>query len=172
MGAEETPVIIVDTSLQKRLAAGDPVRVGMVGAGYMGRGIALQILTAMPGLRLVAIANRDASQAERAYREAGATELRSVASPAELDAAIAAGAYAVTDDPTVLCRAGGVEAVITALAVHHQVSPPTMNILTPDPACDLDYVPNSAREMKIEVALSNSFGFGGTNGTLAFRRFH
>ena len=105
-------MIIVDTSLQKRLAAGDPVRVGMVGAGYMGRGIALQILTAMPGLRLVAIANRDASQAERAYREAGATELRSVASPAELEAAIAAGAYAVTDDPTVLCRAGGVEAVI------------------------------------------------------------
>jgi 3-oxoacyl-[acyl-carrier-protein] synthase II len=71
-----------------------------------------------------------------------------------------------------LGAAGGVEAVITALAVHHQVSPPTMNIITPDPACDLDYVPNAARQMKIEVALSNSFGFGGTNGTLAFRRFH
>jgi 3-oxoacyl-[acyl-carrier-protein] synthase II len=68
--------------------------------------------------------------------------------------------------------AGGVEAVITALAVHHQVSPPTINIITPDPACDLDYVPGTAREMKIEAALSNSFGFGGTNGTLAFRRFH
>jgi predicted homoserine dehydrogenase-like protein len=105
-------VIIVDTSLQKRLAAGDPVRVGMVGAGYMGRGIALQILTAMPGLRLVAIANRDAGQAERAYREAGATELRSVASPGELEAAMAAGVYAVTDDPAALCRAAGVEAVI------------------------------------------------------------
>jgi 3-oxoacyl-[acyl-carrier-protein] synthase II len=71
-----------------------------------------------------------------------------------------------------LGAAGGVEAVITALAIHHQVSPPTMNILTPDPACDLDYVPNAAREMRIEAALSNSFGFGGTNGTLAFRRFH
>jgi 3-oxoacyl-[acyl-carrier-protein] synthase II len=71
-----------------------------------------------------------------------------------------------------LGAAGGVEAVITALAVHHQVSPPTINIFTPDPACDLDYVPGTAREMKIEVALSNSFGFGGTNGTLAFRRFH
>jgi 3-oxoacyl-[acyl-carrier-protein] synthase II len=68
--------------------------------------------------------------------------------------------------------AGAVEAVITALAIHHQVSPPTTNIITPDPACDLDYVPNTARDMKIEVALSNSFGFGGTNGTLAFRRFH
>jgi len=65
-----------------------------------------------------------------------------------------------------------VEALITVLAIHHQVSPPTMNILTPDPACDLDYVANAARDLKIEVALSNSFGFGGTNGTLAFRRFH
>jgi len=71
-----------------------------------------------------------------------------------------------------LGAAGGVEAVITALAIHHQVSPPTINIFTPDPACDLDYVPGSARDMKIEVAISNSFGFGGTNGTLAFRRFH
>ena len=71
-----------------------------------------------------------------------------------------------------LGAAGGVEALITALAIHHQVSPPTINIVTPDPACDLDYVPGSAREMKIEAALSNSFGFGGTNGTLAFRRFH
>jgi 3-oxoacyl-[acyl-carrier-protein] synthase II len=71
-----------------------------------------------------------------------------------------------------LGAAGGMEAVLTTLAVHHQVSPPTMNILTPDPACDLDYVPNTPREMRIEAALSNSFGFGGTNGTLAFKRFH
>lgn len=69
-----------------------------------------------------------------------------------------------------LGAAGGVEAVITVLAMHHQVSPPTINLANPDPACDLDYVPNVAREMKIDVALSNSFGFGGTNGTLAFRR--
>jgi 3-oxoacyl-[acyl-carrier-protein] synthase II len=69
-----------------------------------------------------------------------------------------------------LGAAGGVEALITVLAIHHQVSPPTINLTTPDPACDLDYVPNTAREMKIDVALSNSFGFGGTNGTLAFRR--
>jgi len=69
-----------------------------------------------------------------------------------------------------LGAAGGVEAVFTALAIHHQVSPPTINLANPDPACDLDYVPNTARDMKIEVAMSNSFGFGGTNGTLAFRR--
>lgn len=70
-----------------------------------------------------------------------------------------------------LGAAGGVEALITSLAVYHQKSPPTINILTPDPACDLDYVADTARDMKIDVALSNSFGFGGTNGTLAFRRF-
>jgi 3-oxoacyl-[acyl-carrier-protein] synthase II len=69
-----------------------------------------------------------------------------------------------------LGAAGGVEALITVLAIHHQVSPPTINLANPDPACDLDYVPNTAREMRIDVALSNSFGFGGTNGTLAFRR--
>ncbi len=69
-----------------------------------------------------------------------------------------------------LGAAGGVEAVYTALAIHHQVAPPTINLVTPDPDCDLDYVPNTARDMKIDVALSNSFGFGGTNGTLIFRR--
>jgi 3-oxoacyl-[acyl-carrier-protein] synthase II len=69
-----------------------------------------------------------------------------------------------------LGAAGGIEAVYTALAIHHQVAPPTINLLTPDPDCDLDYVPNTARAMKIDVALSNSFGFGGTNGTLVFRR--
>jgi 3-oxoacyl-[acyl-carrier-protein] synthase II len=69
-----------------------------------------------------------------------------------------------------LGAAGGVEAVFSILAIDDQVSPPTINLDTPDPECDLDYVPNTAREMKIDVALSNSFGFGGTNGTLLFRR--
>jgi len=69
-----------------------------------------------------------------------------------------------------LGAAGGVEAVFSALAVHHQVAPPTTNIFNQDQLCDLDYVPNTARQMKINVALSNSFGFGGTNGTLAFVR--
>jgi len=66
--------------------------------------------------------------------------------------------------------AGGLESVLTALAVHHQVSPPTINIFNQDPACDLDYCAHAAREMKIGVALKNNFGFGGTNGTLVFRR--
>ena len=69
-----------------------------------------------------------------------------------------------------LGAAGGVEAVFTALAIRDQVSPPTINLRTPDPACDLDYVPNAARKMPIRVALSNSFGFGGTNGTIVLAR--
>jgi len=66
--------------------------------------------------------------------------------------------------------AGGVESVFTVLAVHHQISPPTINIFNQDPECDLDYCANTARDMPIEIALKNSFGFGGTNGTLVFRR--
>ena len=70
-----------------------------------------------------------------------------------------------------LGAAGGAEALFTILALVDQVAPPTINHDNPDPQCDLDYVPNQARPMKIDVALSNSFGFGGTNGTLVFRRF-
>ena len=66
--------------------------------------------------------------------------------------------------------AGGIESVFTALALHHQVSPPTINIFNPDPACDLDYCANTARDMLIDVAVKNNFGFGGTNGTLVLRR--
>ena len=69
-----------------------------------------------------------------------------------------------------LGAAGGVEAVFSILALQNQVSPPTINLQTPDPQCDLDYVANAARRMAIRTALSNSFGFGGTNGTLVFRR--
>jgi 3-oxoacyl-[acyl-carrier-protein] synthase II len=66
--------------------------------------------------------------------------------------------------------AGGIESIFTALAVHHQVSPPTINIFNQDPDCDLDYCANTAREMRIDVAVKNNFGFGGTNGTLVLRR--
>lgn len=69
-----------------------------------------------------------------------------------------------------LGAAGGIEAVFTTLAVHHQVSPPTINIFNQDPECDLDYCANQARDMSIDVALSNSFGFGGTNGSMVVRR--
>jgi len=71
-----------------------------------------------------------------------------------------------------LGAAGGLEAGITALAVHHQVAPPTVNLDCPDEECDLDYVPKVKRAMKIDYALSNSFGFGGTNAALLFKRYH
>jgi 3-oxoacyl-[acyl-carrier-protein] synthase II len=66
--------------------------------------------------------------------------------------------------------AGGIESVFTVMAVHQQKVPPTINLLNPDPECDLDYCANTARDLKIEVALKNNFGFGGTNGTLVFKR--
>jgi len=70
-----------------------------------------------------------------------------------------------------LGAAGGIEAVFTALSIHDQIAPPTINLHNPSPECDLDYVPLVAREMKIRAALSNSFGFGGTNGVIAMKRF-
>ncbi|HVN45411.1 MAG TPA: beta-ketoacyl-ACP synthase II [Steroidobacteraceae bacterium] len=71
-----------------------------------------------------------------------------------------------------LGAAGVVEAIFSVLAIRDNVAPPTINYCTPDPECDLDYVPNTARQMKIDVSLSNSFGFGGTNGTLIFKRLN
>ena len=70
-----------------------------------------------------------------------------------------------------LGAAGGLEAGITTLAVYHQLAPPTINLEQPDEACDLDYVPNQTRPLAIAYALSNSFGFGGTNAALLFKRF-
>jgi 3-oxoacyl-[acyl-carrier-protein] synthase II len=71
-----------------------------------------------------------------------------------------------------LGAAGGIEAIATAFAIHHGVLPPTINYETPDPDCDLDYIPNQARKQEVEVALTNAFGFGGTNATLALKKFH
>jgi len=107
-------MIIVDTALEKRREAGNPIRVGLVGAGFMGRGIALQILSAVPGIRLVGISNRTLSEAERAYSQAGVDSTQKVETVSQLDRAIENGKYAVTDDPMVLCQSERVEAVIEA----------------------------------------------------------
>ena len=69
-----------------------------------------------------------------------------------------------------LGAAGGMEAAFSALSLKHGIIPPTINYIEPDPECDLDYVPNEARQAECQVVLSNSFGFGGTNATLAFRK--
>jgi predicted homoserine dehydrogenase-like protein len=105
-------MIIVDSALSARLAARNPVKVALVGAGYMGRGIALQILSAMPGLQLVAISNRNVEKAKLAYHDAGVEDVAQVSSVRQLEDCIRTGKYAVTDDPRLLCEAGQVEVVI------------------------------------------------------------
>ncbi|HSG47746.1 MAG TPA: hypothetical protein VLA43_08050, partial [Longimicrobiales bacterium] len=98
-------MIIVDTALERCEAEGRPIRVGIVGAGYMGRGIALHILQGCAGMRLSAVYNRDLEKAALAYTQAGAQRPPAVTSPAELDRRVAAGGCAITDDPFVLCDA-------------------------------------------------------------------
>jgi predicted homoserine dehydrogenase-like protein len=107
-------LIIVDTALEKRHVDGNPVRVAMTGAGYMGRGIAMQIVGKMPGMRLVAIANRTLQGAELAYRQAGIADPVRVGSVAELENTIARDRYAITDDGALVSRAGGIDVLIEA----------------------------------------------------------
>ena len=107
-------MIIVDKALEERERQGNPIRVGLVGAGYMGRGITLDILTTVPGMRLVAIANRTLSQAVRAYNEAGVDDVVTVDSASALEDAIAGKRYAVTEDALLLCRAGNIDAIVDA----------------------------------------------------------
>ncbi len=107
-------MIIVDTALERRHQEGNPIKVAIVGAGYMGRGTALQILTAMVGMSLVAISNRTISEAERAYQEAGIDSIKSVETVAQLEEAIEQEKYAITDDAMLLCQAQGIDAVIEA----------------------------------------------------------
>lgn len=105
-------MIIIDKALEQRRAQGNPIKVAMVGAGFMGRGIALQILSAVPGIRLVAIANRHIDQAKRAYAEAGIEDVCVVEKVEQLEDALRRGQYAVTDDAFLLCQAEGIEAVV------------------------------------------------------------
>jgi predicted homoserine dehydrogenase-like protein len=107
-------MIIVDTELAKRAAAGKPVRVALVGGGYMARCVALQIVTATHGMQLVAIANRTVGKAEAAYRDAGIHDFNRVSSIAQLEQSIARNQCAVTDDAMLVCQAGGIDAVVEA----------------------------------------------------------
>jgi predicted homoserine dehydrogenase-like protein len=105
-------MIIVDSALEKRRKEGNPVKVALVGAGYMGRGITLQIERYITGMKLVAIANRTIAAAERAYREAEVEAVRRVDSVSQLEAAIEKGDCAVTNDALMLCQAQGIDAII------------------------------------------------------------
>jgi predicted homoserine dehydrogenase-like protein len=104
-------VIIVDTALRRREEEGNPIRVGMVGAGAMGRALALQVRSAVAGMDIVAISNRHPEAAERAYRDAGAEKVLRVSDREELAEAIERGVPAYTDDPRLLCAAEGIDAI-------------------------------------------------------------
>jgi predicted homoserine dehydrogenase-like protein len=105
-------MIIVDRALQARAEAGDPVKVGLIGAGFMGRGIANQIINSVPGMELVAIANRHLDGAKRAYAEADIEDVQIVKTVERLEDAVAHGQYAVTEDAMLLCQANGIDALI------------------------------------------------------------
>lgn len=105
-------MIILDQALKARAELGKPVKVGMIGAGFMGRGIANQIINSVPGMELVAIANRHIDTAKRAYLEAGIENFQPVSSVVDLEDAIAQGGYAVTEDAMLLCAAEGIDAII------------------------------------------------------------
>lgn len=107
-------MIIVDTALKKREQEGNPVKVGVVGAGYMGRGLVLQILTAIPGMDVAAVSNRTISKAATAYQQAKIEDITSVTTVGQLEDAIHQGKAAVTDDPMLLCQAEGIDAIVEA----------------------------------------------------------
>jgi predicted homoserine dehydrogenase-like protein len=105
-------VILIDSALKRRQMAGNPVRVAMVGAGFMGRGIALQVISSVPGMELVAISNRHIDGARRAYEEAGNKRICEVGTVRQLEHAISRGQPAITEDPLLLCEAVGIDAII------------------------------------------------------------
>ncbi len=107
-------MIIVDTALKKREQAGNPIKVGVVGAGYMGRGMVLQIITAIPGMDVAAVSNRTIAKAAKAYQQAGIDDILSVSKVGQLEDAIRKNHSAITDDPLLLCRAEGIDAIVEA----------------------------------------------------------
>ena len=107
-------MVIVDTALEKRAEANNPVQVGIIGAGYMGRGTVLTIISAFKGMRVAAVYNRTISQAERAYQQAGVDDFKKVETASQLEDAIANNQYAIADDPMILCEADNIDVIVEA----------------------------------------------------------
>src|SRR5688500_6621189 len=105
-------MIIIDTALAKRKADNNPIRVGIVGAGFMGKAIALQICSSVPGMELVAISNRTIKKAEQSYQEAGIMEVEKVNSVSQLEGNIKKGKCSITNNAELLCKAQGIDAII------------------------------------------------------------
>ncbi len=175
--------VVVLEELEHAKARGAKIYAELVGFGMSGD--AYHITTPAEGgegaARCIKNALRDAGinaeQVDYINAHGTSTPAGDLGETLAMKAALGGHAYKVAISSTksmighLLGAAGGIEAVLTALSIKHQVAPATINLDNQDPQCDLDYVPNISREMTINVALSNSFGFGGTNGTLVFRRY-
>ena len=175
--------VVVLEELEHAKARGAKIYAEVVGYGMSGD--AYHITTPSEGgegaARCMKNALRDASlnaeDIDYINAHGTSTPAGDVGETQAMKAALGEHAYKVAVSSTksmighMLGAAGGIEAVISALSIKEQIAPPTINLDNQDPECDLDYVPHTARNMKIEVAMSNSFGFGGTNGTLIFKRY-
>jgi len=175
--------VVVLEELEHAKARGANIYAELVGYGMSGD--AYHITTPSKGgegaARCVRNALRDAGlnadQVDYINAHGTSTPAGDIGETQAMKAALGDHAYKVAVSSTksmighLLGAAGGIETVLTALSLKNQVAPPTINLENSDPECDLDYVPNTAREMDIEIAISNSFGFGGTNGSLVFKRY-
>lgn len=175
--------VVVLEELEHAKARGAKIYAELVGYGMSGD--AYHMTTPSPGgegaARCMKNALRDAGINPEALDYINAhgtsTQAGDLGETQAMKTALGDHAYKVAISSTksmlghMLGAAGGIEAVLTALSIKNQIAPATINLENQDPECDLDYIPNSARDMKINVAMSNSFGFGGTNGSLVFRRF-
>jgi 3-oxoacyl-[acyl-carrier-protein] synthase II len=175
--------VVVLEELEHAKARGARIYAEVVGYGMSGD--AYHMTTPSPGgegaARCMRNALRDAglnaSDIDYINAHGTSTPAGDIGETQAMKAALGDHAYKIAVSSTksmighMLGAAGGIEAVLTALSIKNQIAPPTINLDNPDPECDLDYVPNVARDMKINIAMSNSFGFGGTNGTLIFKRY-
>jgi 3-oxoacyl-[acyl-carrier-protein] synthase II len=175
--------IVILEELERARARGAKIYAEVAGYGY--NGDAYHITAPCPdgdgSIRCMRMALRDAAIGPEAVDYINAhgtsTELNDSSETIAIKQVFGERAYAIPVSSTksmighLLGAAGAVEAIFSVLAIRDQVCPPTINYEHPDPECDLDYVPNTARRAKIDVVLSNSFGFGGTNAVLAFKRF-
>jgi 3-oxoacyl-[acyl-carrier-protein] synthase II len=175
--------VVVLEELEHAQARGAKIYAEVVGYGMSGD--AYHITTPSVGgegaARCMRNALRDAGlnadQVDYINAHGTSTPAGDIGETQAMKAALGEHAYKVAVSSTksmighLLGAAGGIEAVLTALSIKNQIAPPTINLENQDPECDLDYVPNTARDMRIDIAISNSFGFGGTNGSIIFKRF-
>lgn len=175
--------VVVLEELEHAQARGAKIYAEVVGYGMSGD--AYHITTPSVGgegaARCMRNALRDAGinadQVDYINAHGTSTPAGDIGETQAMKAALGEHAYKVAVSSTksmighLLGAAGGIEAVLTALSIKNQIAPPTINLENQDPECDLDYVPNTARDMKIDIAISNSFGFGGTNGSIVFKRY-